>query len=156
MREGSGTITSIGGRHLGWCSDHNMMMLLLNTVCDFRSSHHKICFLVILANSCLGHSAASGPVERVFCPVLTCRRFECGIRRARQLWKLRLHFEVAPFVLFFFYGLHLGGLSRDPRHAVVSNAAAICDEPGDFQPHARFSRSRSSVSEHRPSCPGSG
>lgn len=60
-------------------------MLILNNAFHFQvsglqSSNHNICFLMILANGYLGHGAALGPVQRLFCLVLTFR----GVRSGRS------------------------------------------------------------------------
>ena len=39
------------------------MTLILNNACNFQSSSHNICFLVILANSSLRHYVTLGPVQ---------------------------------------------------------------------------------------------
>lgn len=63
---------------------------MLNSVCNFQSpplqsSNHNNCLLLIFANSSLGPNVALAPVQRLFFPVLTFRRFE-GIRCARQFF----------------------------------------------------------------------
>lgn len=51
-----------------------MVTLLLKNVINFQAGSHQfsshICFLVILANSALGHNVALGIFQRLFCPVL--------------------------------------------------------------------------------------
>ena len=80
-KRGRWTITTIEGRHLYWCKQINIVMLILNNVFNFKSgsnqsSGHNICFYVIFANSSLGHNTALGPVQSLLCPVLTFQRFK--------------------------------------------------------------------------------
>lgn len=53
-----GAVTSTEGRHCCWCWSRNTAMLILNTVFNFQSGCHNVCFPVILANSPLGPKAA--------------------------------------------------------------------------------------------------
>lgn len=55
------------------------MTPILNSVLNFQSSSHHVCFLVVLANSSVGHGVAL--------PVLTFPKVR-GVRRARQLLRI--------------------------------------------------------------------
>lgn len=81
MRKGKGMIPSIKGRQVDWCRQENSAadaeeQCLSLPAHSHQSGHRNICFLVILANSSLGHDVALGSAQRFFCPVLIFRRFE--------------------------------------------------------------------------------
>ena len=76
MRKGRGIIASTEGRHFCWHRLADIVMLILNNVLNsqsggYQASSYSICFLVISPNRSLGHTVAFGPVQRLFCPVLT-------------------------------------------------------------------------------------
>lgn len=84
-----------------WCRKANIGMQILKNIFNFQSSSHNICFLAMFANSSLGHNVDLGPVQRLFCSVLTFQRFEAyNVQGNSSEWLLWLCFKVATFLLF--------------------------------------------------------
>lgn len=59
-----------------WCREANIVMWILKNIFNFQSGNHNACFCVIFAHSYLVYSAAFGPAQRAFYPVLRFLRLE--------------------------------------------------------------------------------
>lgn len=90
---------------------------------QFNSHHcsgHNICFLIVVANSSLGHSVSLGPIQGSLALFFDIPKV-WGIRRGRQcLWMtLPLHFKEALFILF------TGGCHDHLIHLHTGNVVTI-------------------------------
>lgn len=60
-------------------------MLILKNVFNNLCGSHNACFLTVFPNSCLGSDVVLGPVQILFCPVLTFQSLEAsGVQSSVQ------------------------------------------------------------------------
>lgn len=111
MRKDRRTVTLIEGRHVHWCRQCNIVMLVLNSVFNFQSDSHQFsshynCF-IIFADISLRAQCYFSPSAKVILPCFNILKIQ-GIKCARQfLWC-----DSSSSILKWLFLWELGGTRR--------------------------------------------